>query len=1039
VKQAVNEARRPVLKFCTTDEIRDKVCAALSPEVASKRPKLSAELEKAVATAQKLRSEVALTQPDAISYARMKGQVAYQEHMSHAYEFLLTRMAEIEADDAADEEAIRAAVAALPRPLSNEEAGQWVLQCHADVTSALAAAKKVAAETAGPAIALKMLQDRLEGLKKEMRSLRASVKKEAPRLGLASSASSHEVEAEVERRKADVKNLEQQAKHSRGAAEAARNAAAALLRDRVALQALGYEGKIETLEAHVTKLPEDQLVTEKDTLPWMAVADTRHPEKLAQPGYSWMLVYAEKLRDQLQKKAQAAAKARQEDSKKAEARVQEAAAALKKLGGPAAAVKADETLAAARAARERHAAAREKLLAAYKDAEHKVLDLDAEVAIDGKATAAAAILKAKKKKNLLNSLTSSELPTATTRELLRATAKAAAKAAVKAADAAITRRAAALAAFEAALQAPLTVDEALDIARWLGLAGGRGAALPYKHSTPLERVAAPYVATPFDLVMKDAMKPLGPQLAALLRRAGACGAAQQLRRSAHVAAATGRLELLQNATPAELVERDDDGATPLLVALRARTPRARAVAEWLLQQDTARLHAGLWDHDGRSALFELRTGDEALCRRLLAVGVSPTSVDTHGQSAIHEAAAQLAAPVLVLMLDSLTAREAALLIRDGAGRMPLHCALAAAAKPGADRIAAEASIRATVAPHALTKADHAGARPLTLAAAVPAGLCGPVVDAFYLLDDEYMADACRGCALHALARVPAAGALVTRALLCGGDARLRAGETSTLALHAAASAQAATALLNAFPGGLNARDAGGRTAFWHACATDAEAVAAVLMDAGAVAVGEEAASTSGERPVDVAGPACRALLRKAQEAHDAARARRLAALRKRAGASAEDTAEPVPLSAEETEEWTTRGDAALCALREEVDALIATGPADKPASWQEEQAAAAAAAQADASTHADSTSAPLPPFDPELAQLDARRWSVQLSREAKQSLFALQGGLREAAMRQLAALADGDFRGAQYLKTPIGEVFKFGKCPRYGHRGPSAC
>jgi hypothetical protein len=36
----------------------------------------------------------------------------------------------------------------------------------------------------------------------------------------------------------------------------------------------------------VTKLPEDQLVTEKDTLPWMAVADTRHPEKLAQPGYS---------------------------------------------------------------------------------------------------------------------------------------------------------------------------------------------------------------------------------------------------------------------------------------------------------------------------------------------------------------------------------------------------------------------------------------------------------------------------------------------------------------------------------------------------------------------------------------------------------------------------------------------------------------------------------------------------------------------------------------------------------------------------------
>ena len=98
--------------------------------------------------------------------------------------------------------------------------------------------------------------------------------------------------------------------------------------------------------------------------------------------------------------------------------------------------------------------------------------------------------------------------------------------------------------------------------------------------------------------------------------------------------------------------------------------------------------------------------------------------------------------------------------------------------------------------------------------------------------------------------------------------------------------------------------------------------------------------------------------------------------------------------------------------------------------------APAAAAQADASTHADSTSAPLPPFDPELAQLDARRWSVQLSREAKQSLFALQGGLREAAMRQLAALADGDFRGAQYLKTPIGEVFKFGKCPRYGHRGP---
>ncbi len=138
----------------------------------------------------------------------------------------------------------------------------------------------------------------------------------------------------------------------------------------------------------------------------------------------------------------------------------------------------------------------------------------------------------------------------------------------------------------------------------------------------------------------------------------------------------------------------------------------------------------------------------------------------------------------------------------------------------------------------------------------------------------------------------------------------------------------------------------------------------------------------------------------------------MAKLRKRAG-DAGDAPAPAPPSEEEVATWTKRAEEALAVLQAEVDAAVAAGP-------HEQHEARVQTLQAQAALPAFEPA----PHDSALEQLDTRRWQVQLSREAKLSLFALPGALRAAALRELAALSDGDFRGAIFLKTQLGQVFK---------------
>jgi ankyrin repeat protein len=1013
---AATAVRAPLLQLCTSAAQRDYACSALSPETAAQRQKLKNQLARLQGSA-RLSADAA---------AGVNG--GFLQRLCEAHETLLRHMSAIELECAAESAAIEVAVAAFAQPLSDVEAAQWAAQCERDVLAALPAAKKAAAAAAGPREALASLQNRLAILQPSMRSERATLKKAAPRMGLAAGSTAEAVAAEVARVGAATAALEKTAALIRSAAATARSAAVALLRDRDSdvLAALGFDGKLEDQEAQANRAHIDKLLTPEDPCPWSVLLDVRHPDGLMQPGYSWVLAAATKLKNELHAKAEKRALKRSEDAARARATAAASAEAFAALGGAAQQAKLEAVLRDARAKRDAHDAVRSALLTAY-DATHDSLDLDAPFAIDGKSAArfgaaAGAALSARKH--------------------VRDTAMAKSAAAAAAVQAAEQQRNDAHRAFEAALAAPMTEPIARDCARWAGLAPGRGCLLPYRHNAPLERIAAPYDKSPLALLLEDTPPALMPSLHALMRRAESCGAAAAMKRAAHVYAATGNTLLLSSLPAAALVAVDADGATPILVALRSFTessisPSAKAhdassgqrpkassgleAADWLLSAGKG-AGATAVDNRGRGCLHELRhTGARgtALCARLLALRADARAADAAGETPVHAAAAALSAPLLKLLLAA--AGTDARLMRDGAGRTPLLCALAAAGKDGtsASPEATDAAVSAVLTLAALAVADAAGVRPIAHAAAAPSlplAVCAALAAACAAQNDAQLAASCGGCALHAIARVPSseAGLLIGRLLRCGdgSEARLRAGTSPALALHVAASTEAVEALLAAFPAGLNERDAAGRTPFWHACNADAAACATVLLAAGAAAVGDEAADKDGTRPYDVAGPACRALLKMAQEAHEKARAQTMAKLRKRAG-DAGDAPAPAPPSEEEVATWTKRAEEALAVLQAEVDAAVAAGP-------HEQHEARAQTLQAQAA---------LPVFEPAphdaaLEQLDTRRWQVQLSREAKLSLFALPGALRAAALRMLTALSDGDFGKAIFLKTQLGHVFK---------------
>jgi len=569
--------------------------------------------------------------------------------------------------------------------------------------------------------------------------------------------------------------------------------------------------------------------------------------------------------------------------------------------------------------------------------------------------------------------------------------------------------------FESKLAAP--DFDSLACARWMGLAAG-GQSPPFSRSAPLAKVAAPYSQAPYALLLERTPPELQPSLTALVARASQRGeGARFFRRIALVAAALDRYDMIEKLPPASAaaasIVTDDDGATPLLVALRVGKV---SFAEKLLSAAPA--VASMRDAAGRCALHELAALEAAaaldMCERLLRAGCDAGADDESGATPLHVEASLGRPRMLGLLLQSSSANP---LSMDDAGRTPLACALLSSS--------ADAGLAAALLlqrkPVALAYPDGDGRLPMAIAADASLAICAALADACSQLSKAQLAIACKGCPLHALARVPTAGSTLAIALSSpgGGEmAKLRAGG-GRLALHVAASEEAAEALIAALPSALwvNARDTSGRTSFWYACAADAVGVAKRLADAGAITVGAEAADSEEKQPFDVAGTECKKLLKEAFAAHEKQRAAMLARLRARAGAGA--AAGRPPPDAAEVAGWEARSEAALVALQAEMAAFLA---ADAAAPAPEEKPLVA-------SSQSASTADPISPsVDDEvvagLAQLQSRRWQVQLAREARLSLFALSGALRLAALRELNLLANGDFRGAIYLKTPLGIVFK---------------
>jgi hypothetical protein len=725
--------------------------------------------------------------------------------------------------------------------------------------------------------------------------------------------------------------------------------------------------------------------------------------------YAWTLGRACTLRDDFSAAADAAQHARRSEVAAAQRAAADADARLRELR-----VRAERTglhlrLDEVRAARARRAHARAALLALHgrpSDDGGINDDLDVQLVLMDRHSAP---ISAKQQ--------------------LRAAAAARDAAAARSLDAKVAEARAARSAFDRIFTgAVLSPAGALALARWAGLEGGHSSLLlPYSRPASMARIAAPYDKAPLALLASDlaAMPPgryddVMPALLRLMR------GRESVSRAAHAFAAAGDTAALQCLLAAQhragLNARGDDGVTPLLVALRAR--RIGAVM-WMLQRGA---DASAVDGSGRGALHELTSADGVrLCDALLAGGADPTHADAAGRTPLHAAAASLNLPVVICLLCTERAR-ASLRMQDAARRTPLHCALVAtpAAAQAATHAAAQADVllqllAVRMCADALLLADADGARPAGLVshAMLPRSVCHALVAALRGMADEQLAEALRGCALHAIARVPGSAPLLCRALrLCSADAAAARARNGMLALHAAADAPATEALLRAFPDGVNAADAARRTPLWHRCQADDADSALLLLDAGA-SYGDEAADATGQTPEDVAGigSACAALLQARSRAEEHKREARLLLLRARAAEAA--VHEPTT-----PEGWQTAAAGTIAELRKAVAAydpslvLHVTGApaaalAAPPAPSAAQRAAAAAALAAACAA------------DPQLAALAAlseRRWEIQLSREAKLALFALSLQLRVAAMRALARIADGDFSAARYLHAPTSDT-----------------
>jgi ankyrin repeat protein len=781
-------------------------------------------------------------------------------------------------------------------------------------------------------------------------------------LKLPADASPSALAGHASRLRAECAALEEQIARD-AVANAARVAAVAVTDDSAVLVALGRVGRPDV----------DALRSSKDA--WLS------------PKYGWTLARSQQMRDDFAHAAAAARGARSTAMAAALHAEQKATTALRKSERVAANKRnIDAHFSEVQMCDARHAEARLALLAAHGQSANASgfgNDLNLEMYTHGSHRIGA---KALLRRNI---------------DQRDAEAR-------KAAASRTTAVAAAHKAFDAALHAVRSDDDAAaDLARWAGLERGRSVRLPFGCKEALWRVAAPYERAPL-AVLVAALAPL-PDLAPILPkllRALSCHAA----RAAHVFAAIGATPLLEEqlVRMAESLEaRDDDDATPLLVALRARRTD---VTEFLLARGA---DATAVDNASCGALHGLSFGDEALCETLLAAGADPALPDADGCTPLHAAAAACNVPLVRALLqdgrtlDTLTACDAA-------GCTPLHCALAQLGE--AQHVAAV--VRALLAPGAAERVmqltDGKNRLPLDLAsrALQPAAVCSALADALaaFADDEQKLQAAVRGCALHALAKAPGAHTLLRAALRLSGDACEAAKQRTDdgmMALHVAADAGATAALLEAFPDGVDAvADEHGRTALWYRCAANDAASVQLLLDAGA-AFGDEVSDSAGRSPEDVAGEACKLLLQARQQAEEQKRELVRQALMQRGG-----VATSAPMAAPE-QSMQLRAAAARALARSEADAYIAAAPAQRASSTA---LCAAEEAQA-APVAAPAVAVPFAAHDPRmrtLARLDAGSWEVQLSPKARRELFGLHGPLRTDAVRALSQLAgDGNFCGVQ--------------------------
>ena len=275
--------------------------------------------------------------------------------------------------------------------------------------------------------------------------------------------------------------------------------------------------------------------------------------------------------------------------------------------------------------------------------------------------------------------------------------------------------------------------------------------------------------------------------------------------------------------------------------------------------------------------------------------------------------------------------------------------------------------------------------------------------------------AASGCALHALAAASDGGGALDAALEAvrsGADATasdevahvaLRSA-CGQVALHCAACGHATAALLRAYPGGVNAPDAAGRSALWLRCEADDAQSARLLLDAGASA-GGEARDAAGKLPVDVAGPACREILAAEEAAAAEKRTARHAALRSKREARAAAAAADVQ---EDTDD--AGADSRAAAAVGELSRLLC-------------ELEAASASDAAASAHEAARGLPTAPaHPPELACLAGWRWELLISRVAISQLFGFSMPLRVAALRSLTTLCDGDFSELNKVELPSSDT-----------------